>query len=113
MPTATIFPLRCEMPCSLDKVGSYNFFTGHGDPDEEGPRGIRFTCPCGCGSSGALYFRGRMPPGEPARPSWEWDGNRGYPTLKPSIQRNSACRWHGFLTRGYWVLNENDAPPLP
>lgn len=106
------FQLRCVMPRDRDKPGSFNFFTGYSDTDEEPPRGLSFICPCGCGSSGALYFRGRVPPGE-HRPTWEWDGNREHPTLAPSIQRNSGCGWHGFLTRGYWVLNPDDAPAMP
>lgn len=103
-------PLRCEMPTSRDRPGSYNFTTGYSDPDDDPPRGMTFCCPCGCGELGHLYFRGRLPAGEPPRPSWEWDGNRSHPTLEPSIQRNSGCRWHGFLVRGYWVLNRDDAP---
>ena len=103
-------PVRAEMPCQIDRPGSYNFFCQHGDQENEPPRGIRYTCPCGCGEPGALYFRGRSPPGEPGRPSWNWDGVRSAPTLEPSIQRNTGCKWHGFLERGWWVLDRKHAP---
>ncbi len=36
-------------------------------------------------------------------------GNREAPTLRPSIKRNTPCRWHGHLVEGYWTHN-GDAP---
>jgi len=57
--------------------------------------GLMFVCPCGCGVVGHLTIR---PCNE--RPSWEWDGNQEKPTLSPSIQKTTDCRWHGFLRAG-------------
>jgi hypothetical protein len=67
-------------------------FVGH--KDAAGTAGLAFMCPCGCGREGYLPFRP-----EPS-PSWEWDGNREAPTLKPSIQQVGGCKWHGWLTAG-------------
>lgn len=61
-------------------------------------RSLLFVCPCGCGVLGALPFRPY-----PDGPSWEWDGNREKPTLMPSVQKTSPCRWHGWLRAGEWV----------
>lgn len=58
--------------------------------------GIGFICPCGCGQEGWLPFRP-----EPS-PSWEWDGNREKPTLRPSVLQRNGCRWHGWLRAGVW-----------
>ena len=33
---------------------------------------------------------------------WQWDGNKENPTITPSIQFLSGCKWHGFLTNGVW-----------
>ena len=33
--------------------------------------------------------------------SWEWDGDRDTPTLKPSIQQPDNG-WHGWLRAGKW-----------
>jgi hypothetical protein len=61
----------------------------------EGPAGMIYGCPCGCGHTGALAFR-------PApSPSWHWDGNRDKPTLTPSVHH--VGHWHGYLTAGVWV----------
>lgn len=32
--------------------------------------------------------------------SWKWDGDEVKPTLTPSIQKLSGCRWHGWLQGG-------------
>jgi hypothetical protein len=60
--------------------------------------GLGFMCPCGCGERGVVLFY-KMD----NHPAWNWDGNIDKPTLTPSIQRNTACRWHGFLTAGEWI----------
>jgi hypothetical protein len=57
--------------------------------------GLRFVCPCGCGSVGFTPIR----PGYTGS-SWQWDGNEAQPTLTPSIQKLTPCRWHGYLTKG-------------
>ncbi len=103
-----VFPLRAEMPPQRDRPGSFCFTQRYNDPPDAPACGIHFICPCGCGAHGSALFRGR---GTDGRPELDWDGDRERPTLTPSIQRNSDCRWHGHLTRGYWVLNPGDAPP--
>lgn len=60
-------------------------------------QGIEFKCPCGCGRDGYLPLKPRP------SPSWEWDGNREAPTLKPSVLQVGGCRWHGWLRNGEWV----------
>lgn len=65
-------------------------------PGAEQPCGMLFTCPCGCGRDGWLPFRPET------SPSWEWDGNREKPTLKPSVLQVGGCRWHGWLRAGVW-----------
>ena len=67
---------------------------------EASEKGLFYVCPCGCGATGYLGFRGRT---EPDRPSWEWDGNRTHPTLEPSIRRTLGCKWHGYLHGGVWT----------
>jgi hypothetical protein len=60
--------------------------------------GLCFVCPCGCGNIGHAAVR----PGYGGS-CWTWNGNREKPTLTPSIQKTSACRWHGFLTDGVFA----------
>ena len=67
--------------------------------------GISFDCPCGnCKYRAYLNFKNPIDGGEqiePARPSWKRTGEDFETmTLTPSIQRNSGCKWHGFLTKG-------------
>ena len=38
------------------------------------------------------------------------NANYDHPTLVPSVQKTSPCRWHGFLERGQWCLNRADVP---
>jgi len=80
----------------------------HGGAEGTGPiAALTFICPCGCGSMGALTVRR---PGTADRPSWAWNGDEVNPTLAPSIQKTSPCRWHGFLERGWFVLQRDQAP---
>ena len=37
------------------------------------------------------------------RPQWDWDGNRENPTLKPSINCEKDCGWHGYIVAGRCV----------
>lgn len=37
------------------------------------------------------------------RAQWDWDGNRDAPTFKPSVNCESACGWHGYITAGRCV----------
>lgn len=66
--------------------------------------GLCFVCPCGCGSIGDLMIA----PGY-GGPVWRLLNNDyDRPTLEPSVQKTSPCRWHGFLERGYWCQNRAD-----
>lgn len=66
--------------------------------------GLCFVCPCGCGSIGDLMIA----PGY-GGPIWRLSNNDyNHPTLEPSVQKTSPCRWHGFLERGYWCINRAD-----
>ncbi len=85
----------------LTQPGDYYFLNSYNENDavKEKNVAISFMCPCGCGERGAITIRG---PGVAERPSWSWDGNESAPTLSPSIQRNTPCRWHGHLIKGVW-----------
>ena len=56
-----------------------------------------FVCPCGCGElhcvpvqrNGNTY-------------GWGFGGTPELPTLSPSIQITTGCRWHGYLEKGFW-----------
>jgi len=80
----------------LKEPGQY-ILTGH--HGVEGKHGLMFRCPCGCGALGHLPFDSYTRPSYVTE-TWTWDGNETEPTLSPSIQRTSACRWHGFLKKG-------------
>jgi uncharacterized protein DUF6527 len=56
---------------------------------------LNYVCPCGCGTVGCVPVKIGI-----AKDSWNWDGNLLKPTLTPSIQKHSPCRWHGYLTAG-------------
>ena len=55
---------------------------------------LQFVCPCGCGAVVLL------PVSATDEGGWKWDNNVNLPTLAPSIQRTSGCKWHGYLRRG-------------
>jgi hypothetical protein len=57
---------------------------------------LEFVCPCGCGAVGGV----NVSIGSKEQHAWLWDGNKEKPTLTPSIQQTTPCRWHGFLTAG-------------
>lgn len=58
-------------------------------------------CP-GCGRQGGmqLYHKGIAKPNQGE--SWEWDENIEEPTLKPSVNCEGCCGWHGYLRKGVW-----------
>lgn len=66
-----------------------------------------YSCPCGCGMMSQISLFLKDDP-KPAPRTWEWDGNREEPTLKPSILRYgwkdgaSVEHWHGFIEKGVW-----------
>lgn len=70
---------------------------------QPGIKGILFNCPCSCGAVIHLpiYFEGEP---KPSRSAWIWDGNEDTPSLQPSIKDLRGCRFHGFLTAGYWTF---------
>lgn len=57
-------------------------------------RHLWFVCPCGCGELGTIAVT------PPCADGWKWDGNETLPTLSPSIQTLTPCRWHGHLNKG-------------
>lgn len=54
-----------------------------------------YVCPCGCGAVTFVEIATN-----PVGHVWKWNGNKEKPTLSPSLQQHSACRWHGFVRRG-------------
>lgn len=60
---------------------------------------FRYYCPCGCGMENGLLIGEGHKPGGP-RPSWQWNGSKTEPTLKPSVHH--LDHWHGYLADGYW-----------
>lgn len=93
------FPFPCRKligSADFEKPGDMCFVVSH---EDEKPVGVGFMCPCGCGEKGVVLFYK-----EAGRDSWNWNGNSERPTLTPSIQRNTPCRWHGHLTDGMWTL---------
>ena len=80
-------PIRKELP-----PGAASWTHWYSRPDEIA--GLQFVCPCGCGAIGYVNVSGDK------KPLWQWDGNKEKPTLSPSIQRTSGCRWHGYLRAG-------------
>lgn len=56
-----------------------------------------FTCPSGCGRIE------NVPIANSEQKGWTWDGNVQAPTLQPSIQIISGCKWHGYLIKGEWL----------
>jgi hypothetical protein len=57
-----------------------------------------YVCPCGCGKTGAVP----VTTGQKRDKAWLWDGDFEKPTLTPTILRVNGCRWHGYLTAGFW-----------
>ena len=64
------------------------------------PKWMRFKCPKGQGEC-VIALRPLQKNGVGA--SWEWDGNRESPTIRPSINCEKVCGWHGHIIAG--VLN--------
>lgn len=82
-------------------------------PDEK-PSMFGFPCPRRSGEiCGGLLLRSspHVADGTPQPPkrTWEWDGDREAPTLRPSInckaagpngEKYAGCGWHGWITKG-------------
>lgn len=60
-------------------------------------------CP-GCGREGGQHLRKPGTPHPPDRASWEISGLPDKPTLKPSVNCEGCCGWHGYLTDGVWHI---------
>lgn len=56
-----------------------------------------YTCPCGCAEVRSVAVT-QVPGGY----GWQWNGNLELPTLSPSLQHISRCRWHDWLQQGEW-----------
>jgi hypothetical protein len=76
--------------------GTPGAFWWSGDP----PKRLTFFCPCGCGSAGGVAVGVDLLDRDGNHPVWQWDGDLDRPTIMPSIQFLSGCKWHGFLTDG-------------
>lgn len=76
------------------KPGQFTFYSRSG---VEGHAGLTFLCPCGCGAYAGVRFNSASEYG------WNWDGNEELPTVTPSILRLDGCKWHGYLTAGFFV----------
>jgi len=73
----------------------------------EGAQGVRFSCPMPqCGHLVQVYFSNPVgapvaPDDEPPRPRWHREGTTlGDLTLRPSINIQGGCGWHGFVIKG-------------
>jgi hypothetical protein len=65
---------------------------------DHGDRTFSYACPCGCGLVNLIsVYRGNSGHG------WKLTGPREKPSLQPSIQQMSKCRWHGHVTKGEFV----------
>lgn len=91
------------------RLGAGEFYFIHYTDDPGTPCGIIHGCPCGCGGTSALHFRGL------GRGRAEWDVVAGrWPTvtLSPSIgirydgdgqaMPDGHYHWHGYLREGWF-----------
>lgn len=92
--SAEVKAVRVHKWDDLKEPGNFMFTAAQ---SIDGHAGMIICCPCGCRGLGATAFRNNT---KTAAPKWDWDGNEESPTLTPSIQRTSECRWHGYLTAG-------------
>jgi len=82
------------------KTGEFVIFKGAGDSGMY----IQFVCPCGnCKGHDTLPISADEKVANSSSHCWHWNGDMDKPTLKPSLQRTSECKWHGFLTGGVFV----------
>jgi len=77
-------------PGSTTWYSSYNSENKHA--------GLIFICPCGCSTVHSIDVQ---PPKR--QNTWTWNGDVEKPTVMPSIQCNTPCGWHGYLTNGVFV----------
>lgn len=92
-------PLKAVHVTGIDTgkdPGSFQYFT-RSIEEFDVIAGMVFICPCGCQSERSLNFE------KHESPCWEWDGNHLNPTLTPSINGTTGCKWHGWLKKGQWI----------
>lgn len=86
-------------------------WTGLYGVDEDGPYGMNFKCPCGCGAVHGAGLTTRPKDWNEGKDTrWQWDGNKEKPTLSPSLGLHRSrdgqtvgaygYHWHGFLRAG-------------
>lgn len=92
------------MKCDARRVADYDscklpgdFYITPPNPHEGGMRRLTFLCPCGCGDIAGVRVRDDGLRDEQA---WGWDRNEDKPTVDPSIELKSGCKWHGHLKAG-------------
>ncbi len=71
-------------------------------PSEEGV-GIILNCPCGCEEELYVPFSNPLDEnlGAKYQKGWKRTGDTFETlTLEPSIQRRTACKWHGYIRNG-------------
>jgi len=88
--------IRAKRVTGFDEAKSPGEFWWSGDP----PKRLTFVCPSGCGSIGGVMVAKDMADRDGKHPVWGWNGDLDRPTVTPSIQFLSGCKWHGFLTDG-------------
>ena len=86
------------------RPGSFKWIAADGEgPGDQSILGMRYLCPCGCGTVGEIRFPRS---GEaPRSPTYIWDGNRDYPTVEPAFAHVVAgqIHWSGILPCGDWI----------
>lgn len=92
---------------SAAPAGAFRW-TGLYGVEAEGPFGMNFKCPCGCGAVHGVGFDNR--PAVWPGPRWKWNGDKEKPTLDPSLglgkSRDDQTKgpdgyhWHGYLKAG-------------
>lgn len=80
----------------FDEAKNPGEFWWSGDPVGR----LTFVCPCGCGSIGSVAVAPNPLDRGGNHPVWQWNGDLDKPTITPSIQFLSGCKWHGYLTEG-------------
>jgi hypothetical protein len=100
------FDERCIDFDKFESKADGSYLTGAGAPApgaawwlrlDSAPDVLMFICPCGCGSVTGLPVNARH------GNHWKFNGDEVSVTLAPSVFKQTACKWHGFLTNGVWT----------